>query len=277
MRILVNEALDLRIKNGTLMHAYIISGSAENEKKKIVAKMAASIVCSGKGSKPCGLCEDCRKASLGIHPDIITILKAADKREILVDQIREITSDAFVLPNDAERKVYIIDGADNMNIRAQNAILKVLEEPPSFVSFILIAENSGALLETIRSRCVDINFHQSSAENYFDSNDRIIKSVVNFFDVFESGTELDLFRTVFEIEKLEKNTFVEFVEKCYIETIERMKKAVKNGSQKPELYADIARVFKECRKYLDFNVGIGHICGMLTASLIELRDKKRGT
>ena len=82
----------------------------------------------------------------GIHPDVITI-KAGK-----IDKIREMKSDAAVLPNEAERKVYIIRDAQNMTVEAQNAFLKLLEEPPKHVAFILTADNRAKLLETILSR-----------------------------------------------------------------------------------------------------------------------------
>lgn len=266
---MINEVLDARIKNGTLLHAYIISGPNGSEKSALVNRMAASIVCSGKGSKPCGLCSDCRKAKAGIHPDIITIKKAEDKKEILVAQIREMCADAVVLPNDSNNKVYIIENADEMNVQAQNVLLKVLEEPPSFVSFILLAENSGELLETIHSRCVEVKLHSAKAEeSYGDAQ----KTAEEFLDVIEKGTELELCEMMFRLEKLDKNIFISFIEQGYIEAINRIRQAAISGND-PRIYTETARTLKKCREYMDFNVSTGYICGSLVSSVMGLRKK----
>ena len=143
------------------MHAIILSGSGEATKAR-ARELAAAFLCESGGGKPCGVCRHCRKVFRGdfpgIHPDVTAVeRKAAStgklRREITVDQIRELGVDALVLPNEAAGKVYILPEADAMNISAQNAFLKLLEEPPRFVSFLLCAENPLALLETVRSRC----------------------------------------------------------------------------------------------------------------------------
>ena len=152
-------------------HACLIcapSGEAALNKAK---ELAARAVCSGEGpSKPCGVCRDCRKVAAGIHPDVITLSRAVDdkgrqKQNITVDQIRALSADAIVLPNEAKRKVYIIDEAETMNPAAQNALLKTLETPPGDAMFILISEASGGLLPTILSRCLTVRFHDLSPED----------------------------------------------------------------------------------------------------------------
>lgn len=80
-----------------------------------------------------------------------------------MDQIRAVSADAVVLPNEAGRKVYIIEDADSMNIPAQNAALKLLEEPPAGVMFLLCVTNAGQLLPTVRSRCTELNLNGAAA------------------------------------------------------------------------------------------------------------------
>ena len=144
-----------------LSHAYILLSPSAEERKAAATALASAAVCSAPGPVPCGVCRACRKVRAGIHPDVITISRIADdkgkkKREISVDQIRNVIADSVVLPNEAERKVYVIDEADTMNIPAQNAALKLLEEPPRGVIFLLLASNAEHLLETVRSRCAEI-------------------------------------------------------------------------------------------------------------------------
>lgn len=135
-----------------LSHAYLISGPAGSGKKTLARLMAAAMVCTGQGEKPCGTCSACKKAFGGIHPDIITV--AGEKgKDISVGQARALRADAYIRPNEADRKVYLIPDAQTMNSNAQNAVLKLLEEGPPYAAFLLLTDNPGALLSTIRSRC----------------------------------------------------------------------------------------------------------------------------
>lgn len=136
-----------------LSHAYLISGPSGSGKTTLARLLAAALVCTGGGEPPCLACPACRKVLGGIHPDVIHVDLLEDKREILVAQARQMRTDAFVRPNEAERKVYVVHHADTMNANAQNAILKLLEEGPAYAAFLLLCENPGALLPTIRSRC----------------------------------------------------------------------------------------------------------------------------
>ena len=144
-----------------LSQSYIIAAPSADDCDAQAARLAARAVCSGVEPKPCGKCRDCRKAAAGIHPDIIDVRRMTDdkgrpKREIMVDQVRAMAADASILPNEAERKVYVIHEAELMNESAQNAALKLLEEPPAWVVFILCTVNSERLLPTVRSRCLEI-------------------------------------------------------------------------------------------------------------------------
>lgn len=144
-----------------LPQSCIILGVTREEALHEAAQIAAAAVCSG-AEPPCGRCRDCRKANAGIHPDIIRVSRPLDssgkqKREIAVDQIRSLAADAVVLPNEAKRKVYIIDEADSMNLPAQNAALKLLEEPPAGAMLLLCVTNTDRLLPTVRSRCAEFS------------------------------------------------------------------------------------------------------------------------
>jgi len=137
---------------GTLSHAYIITGGSPAGREAFAQKLTAAYLCEG-GEVPCGTCRHCRKVSGGIHPDVSRVTLLPDKREINVDQARAIRTDVYIRPNEGKRKVYIIDPADQMRHEGQNALLKVLEEGPAYAAFLLLAEQPGKLLETIRSRC----------------------------------------------------------------------------------------------------------------------------
>ena len=134
-----------------LSHAYILSGPAGVGKRTLSRVLAAAFVCRGGGDKPCLSCPDCRKAMGGIHPDISVI--GDDGKDINVAQIRSLRADAYIRPNEAGRKVYILENAQTMNASAQNAMLKLLEEGPPYAAFLLLTDNAAALLQTVRSRC----------------------------------------------------------------------------------------------------------------------------
>ena len=134
-----------------LSHAYLISGPAGSGKRTLARLIAAAMVCSGAGERPCMSCPGCRKVMSGIHPDVITV--GSDGKDISVAQARAVRSDAYIRPNEAERKVYIFENAQTMNASAQNALLKLLEEGPAYAAFLLLSDNPGMLLPTIRSRC----------------------------------------------------------------------------------------------------------------------------
>ena len=140
-----------------LSHAYMLIGPEGPERDDAAKRLAAKLLC-GAAEPPCGVCRDCRKVLAGIHPDVTVVRReATDKglrQEIVVSQIRAMTADAVLSPNEAVRKAYIIDQADRMNVQAQNALLKALEDPPGHACFILCAAGTDGLLPTVRSRCV---------------------------------------------------------------------------------------------------------------------------
>ena len=139
-----------------LSHAYIISGPVGSGRHTLGGLLAQAMVCTvPEHQRPCGHCPQCRKAQGGIHPDIAWIAGAGEGKPINVDQVRALRSDAYIRPNEGERKVYILEGADRMNASAQNAMLKLLEEGPAYAAFLFCAETAAALLPTVRSRCVE--------------------------------------------------------------------------------------------------------------------------
>lgn len=137
---------------GVLSHAYLVSGGGEESRRQFAGELARAYVCR-QGPPACGVCRDCVKAAAGNHPDITVLSPAEGKREITVDQARALRADAYIRPNEAARKVYLITPADALNPAAQNVLLKVVEEGPAYAAFVLVCAQPGAVLETLRSRC----------------------------------------------------------------------------------------------------------------------------
>ena len=141
-------------RKGRLSHFYLLSGPRGSGKRTLAQLLAQAILCK-EPEGPCGVCRACRKVLSGSHPDFITI-DDPTKKTVPVDLIREARADIFVQPNESDRKLYLFPRAQDMGIPGQNALLKVLEEPPSYGVFLLLTDNPEKLLPTVRSRCVEL-------------------------------------------------------------------------------------------------------------------------
>ncbi len=141
--------------SGRLPHALLIESSDTKASMDLAVFLSMFAVCSEKTGKPCGECKNCRNARGKTHPDITYPQLNPKKKSYEVDQIRDIIKDAYIIPNEADAKVYIFEHADvrlTKQTAAQNAFLKLAEEPPQNVYFILLCESAQALLPTILSR-----------------------------------------------------------------------------------------------------------------------------
>lgn len=157
-QLLGNEVLKKRLsgsaQQGKWSHCYVICGPEGSGKRTLAGLMAAAMQCE-EAHAPCGHCNICRKVQAGIHPDVITV-DDAEKKTVQVELIRQLQADAFVHPNEGKKKIYLIPRAQDMTESAQNALLKLIEEPPSYAVFLLLAANPGKLLSTVRSRSVEL-------------------------------------------------------------------------------------------------------------------------
>lgn len=128
-------------------HAYIIHGPKGSGKHTLAKILTASFVCESE-NKPCGQCNQCKKFLSGNHVDITYC-----PTDIKVKELRDALKDASYLPNDAEHRVFVFEEAEKLSVVCQNALLKIVEEPPKHAVFIFITENIKAILQTVRSRC----------------------------------------------------------------------------------------------------------------------------
>lgn len=158
-------------------HGVLIECEDEEMSLKLAHLIANALVCTGE-NKPCGECSACKKASGNNHPDIYeTDGKTKKSDAFTVDSIREIRSNAFIVPNEANAKVYILKNGQNMNEQAQNALLKILEEPPHYVYLIILTSQKSKMLETVLSR-VSVYSLAVQNQNITDEEREYVKEFV---------------------------------------------------------------------------------------------------
>lgn len=142
------------IQRDKLPHTILLEGPAGSGKRTLARLTAQAAVCAAAPqNRPCGECAHCKKAAKGIHPDIFEAAGGTSARSFHIETVREVKADVFTVPNEAARKVYILANASAMTVQAQNSLLKMLEEPPSYALFVLTAQSRTELLPTVVSRC----------------------------------------------------------------------------------------------------------------------------
>ena len=165
---------------GTLSHALLLTGSGDRMSAACFA--AAALECTGEESRPCGVCPACRKVLAGIHPDVITV-RDPDHKNIAVDVVRAIRADAYIRPNEGRRKVYVFPDCALLTEQDQNVLLKVVEEGPPYAAFLFCAENAAVVLQTLRSRCVELKLHPDGTpetQETSDAGDELIRLLASF-------------------------------------------------------------------------------------------------
>lgn len=160
------------IKGGTLPKTFLIEGKDESARTSAAKLCAAALMCEN-AEPPCGKCPSCIKTLAGTHPDVAEISPLKEK--ITVDYIRSVRASAYVSPFESENKVIIFHKADELNVQSQNALLKILEEPPEKVRFILTCPTSGSLLPTVASRCARFSLGAVSRGDVLRSISELLK------------------------------------------------------------------------------------------------------
>ena len=148
----LKENLLRSIGRGRISHFYLISGPEGSGKHTLAKLLSAAILCQS-GEKPCLACNACRKVMGQAHPDCITV-DDPEHKTVAVKIVREARADMYIMPNEGSRKIYIFP--QELGIEGQNALLKILEEPPDYGVFILLTDNPEKLLPTVRSRCTEL-------------------------------------------------------------------------------------------------------------------------
>ena len=148
----LKENLITSLRRGRASHFYLICGPEGSGKHTLARLLAAALMCR-ESQKPCLGCHACRKVMGDLHPDFITVTDP-DHKNVAVQIVRQIRDDLFIRPNEGEKKIYLFP--QSLGTEGQNALLKILEEPPAYGVFILMTDNPEKLLPTVRSRCVEL-------------------------------------------------------------------------------------------------------------------------
>ncbi len=217
----ISENLKSLINGGGAGHAMLFEGKNALLNADYYAK---AMVCAGQ-VRPCGECVACKKADERNHPDIIYLEPDKPSNPYPVDVIRSIRSDAIVMPNEAKQKVYIFTKADNISVTSQNALLKILEEPPEFVCFAICCDKKEMLLDTIISRVTEISCGAANApeidEETLEKCREIIKTTL-------SGREYDLIKATVSLSSKDSFEKVLFGLKSIIRELYLIKSGVRN-------------------------------------------------
>ncbi len=188
----INNIIGNITSSGRLPHALILEG--ETEKALRLAVFLSAFAVCGSAHKPCGECKSCINAFNKAHADISYVYPDSSRKSktLSIEQIRELSRDAYTKPNDADAKVYIFENADSVFSEVvQNAFLKLLEEPPQNVYFILLCQSSQGLLPTILSRCsvVLLGGNSEIGDEAKSAAEQIILGIL-------SNTEYDLLKAL---------------------------------------------------------------------------------
>lgn len=258
---------------GALGQAAILSGSGDLGEAALF--LAAAMECEGE-ERPCGECGPCRKVFRKIHPDVV-IVRDPEHKNVSVEVLRNTVADAYILPNEGRRKVYIFPDCALLEPKAQNVLLKVLEEGPPHGAFLFCAENSAVLLPTIRSRAVEWKLSNSATRMVADDRARELCAILRD----GKAANVAAYCAGLESSKISRDELRALLSDARdmvtaslaasyggdYEAEKGLAEAL--GRQGLSRAADILGSFiRQC----GYNVGVGHITGALGVALMELRQ-----
>lgn len=261
-------------ERGNLSHALLLSGNGERQTAARFA--AAAMECQAERGKPCGLCEACRKVLADIHPDVITV-QDPEHKNIAVDIVRGVRTDAYIRPNEGKRKVYIFPDCSLLTEADQNVLLKVVEEGPPYAAFVFCAENVSQVLQTLRSRCVELKMRPSEEkEESSETGELLCRAIAGrkHGAVAELAARLEKKRLAREeiVSMLawSREMFAAALLSLYGKEPEEKQREIALFIAKNLTKTQIVSTIEMLQKYhgeCAYNVGSGHVLGALAAEL----------
>ncbi len=304
----LRSALSQAQQAGKLAHSYLLCGPAGAGKHSLALQLSAALQCRSPQGAPCGRCAACRKVFAGTHPDVIFCVDEKHK-QFGVDRARWVCGDAYVRPNEGQRKLYIFP--QELNLAAQNALLKVIEEPPAYAVFLLLSANPQGLLPTLRSRCQELRLAPLSREILESAlrsrcpgrsageyqaaialsggwlgqalqaleQSGLDSRTERFAQAFAKGDRLALLELLVSMEKLKREEFCEALGnwRVLLHQALRCQAGLKGGeaavalarSHSPAELMGLVEALQEAMDRAQGNVGVGHLCGALRESLLK--------
>ena len=277
----VRDQLSRQERGRGLSHAYIISGPAGSGRHSLARQLAAAMLCSGQGERPCGQCVPCQKVLKGIHPDLSVIAGPEEGKPITVDQVRALRADAYIRPNEGERKVYLFPDCALLTEQDQNVLLKLVEEGPPYAAFVFCAENPAVVLQTLRSRCVELKLQPKAPQGREEDGEGAALCRCLLRRKRGSAAELAV---RLEKKKLSRENLSALLERSeallsqalvltYGGTAGDGDRALAEELGKRLTKTQLVRtieLMKQYRRECGYNVGPGHVLGALAAELEEL-------
>ena len=248
------------LKNNTISHSYMFVGTKGVGKKLFAKEFAKGILCNNSEKRPCEACKSCIEFMNSNNPDYYEIGLEDDENSIKIDTIRNMQKRVQELPIVSDRKVYIIDDSEYMTKDAQNCLLKTLEEPPSFITIILIVSNENMILNTIKSRCLKIYFNnlsEAELKKYINANLNINDFSNNMLKACSGsiGKALQIYKSKEEYSELDRvfNNIENYTLTDVISNIDTLYKNKEDIQEILEyLNTILIRKAKENLKYIDY-------------------------
>lgn len=267
------ETLEKTIQNKHILHSYLFIGPEGIGKKQFAIRFSKAILCTEE-DKPCGKCKSCIELEGNNNPDFELI---ESDGKIKIEQIRMMQNKIAEKPIISGRKVYLIDNSDTMTQEAQNCLLKTLEEPPEYITIILIASNENKILNTIKSRCSKVNFQKIDdveIKEYISKNIPNLSVNDNMLKMYGGSVakainlqdKIDIYEKVEEVaKKLESKDLLEVFSES--EVLYKEKEEIKNileymnllflekikEDSKRQNYLNAIRIVEKVKKNLEAN------------------------
>lgn len=268
------KAIRAAAQHGRLSHAVILTG--EGDKVQAARYIAAAHLCRADSGRPCLQCNACRKVLDRIHPDV-TEVQDSERKELPVETIRALRQDAYIRPNEGERKVYLFTDCAQLNERDQNVLLKIVEEGPPYAAFVFCADAVHALLPTIRSRCVELRMDAPP----LDAEEGEAAAELCRVIARREPLALTAHLTALENRRFKREQLLPMVEGAWQISAD----ALLSRCGKPGACGEAADMLRRAfdrrqlqkltdlfRRYCDecqYNVGVGHVLGALGADLVK--------
>ncbi len=238
-------------------HALIVSGGTADSRRTAVGALLAGALCLTAEGEPCGTCAACRKVYADGHPDVTRLVP--EGKEIVVAQVRRLRADMVLRPHEGRYKLAVIE-ADALNTHAQNALLAILEEPLPHARFFLLSQTPSLLLPTVRSRCAVWHLPDRPDDLAPGPEARAVMKAVL------AGDEWACTAACLALEKSDRGAL-----SAVLDELAMLLREAMTGQDvlTDRRFGSIIDKIREFQAMLEFNAGVGHICGALAAALAQ--------